>query len=197
VTTQARRAPGRHSGNHSRDRERYFTEARPDAHGRSDIAEVNGPEALTGSPGGRSLISSLSILVLAASLCCSSLGCLLAPHLLASSRDPFAITLQGRKKAIVANFRYDAKPTPKMGACVSCPACSREIPLADSRLPAEFSVPCPRCGQRKIYRSSDAHEPREGMETAKTSGRTLVSTDRDRPAEPKSWLGECASWLMQ
>jgi DNA-directed RNA polymerase subunit RPC12/RpoP len=45
--------------------------------------------------------------------------------------------------------------------CVTCPACSREIPVAGrQRLPQEFSVLCPGCGHRRAYQADEAHEPK-------------------------------------
>ena len=54
------------------------------------------------------------------------------------------------------------------GACVSCPACAREIPLVGRpRLPLEFSVPCPNCGHRNVYQPAAAHDPKQSAEPAK------------------------------
>jgi DNA-directed RNA polymerase subunit M/transcription elongation factor TFIIS len=50
-------------------------------------------------------------------------------------------------------------------ACVNCPACAFEIPLADTkRLPREFSLLCPGCGQREVYYLAQIHEPEEDAE---------------------------------
>ena len=91
---------------------------------------------------------------------------------------------------------------PKISSFVSCPACSGEIPLeGGSRLPAEFSVPCPSCGRRTIYQSADAHDSKKSEEATNTFGRTRFpakkKTKKQAPIPPKSWLKECATWLMQ
>jgi hypothetical protein len=50
--------------------------------------------------------------------------------------------------------------------CVSCPICSCEISLDSAqRLPGEFSVLCPNCGQRKNHKSVEAHDRKEQAET--------------------------------
>ena len=55
------------------------------------------------------------------------------------------------------------------GACVVCPACSREIPLAGTlRLSKEFSVPCPNCGHRNVYQSAGTRDPKQDAEATRT-----------------------------
>jgi len=50
---------------------------------------------------------------------------------------------------------------------VSCPGCSCEIPVQNAaRLPREFSVPCPNCGERKVYGPADVQERKAEVETA-------------------------------
>jgi hypothetical protein len=98
-----------------------------------------------------------------------------------------------RRKAIVATARNESRTE----TCVSCPTCFCEIPLVGTRLPAEFSVPCPKCGRRNVYHSADAHDSKGDAEAAKTSARTLFATERKKTVPPKSWLNECATWLLQ
>jgi uncharacterized Zn finger protein (UPF0148 family) len=91
---------------------------------------------------------------------------------------------------------------PKIGAFVSCPACSCEIPLEGApRLPAEFSVPCPSCGRRTVYQSADAHDSKKAAEATNTFGRARFpakkKTNKQAPTAPKSWLNDAATWLMQ
>ena len=51
------------------------------------------------------------------------------------------------------------------GACVSCPACAREIPLVGrQRLPPEFSVLCPNCGHRTVYPAAAMHDRKPSAE---------------------------------
>lgn len=55
-------------------------------------------------------------------------------------------------------------------ACVSCPACAFEIPMADTkRLPNEFSLLCPNCGQRAVYLSAGVHAPKAAADATRTS----------------------------
>jgi uncharacterized Zn finger protein (UPF0148 family) len=103
----------------------------------------------------------------------------------------------------VATFRYDSKRNEaNSGSRVTCPTCSYEITLdGASRLPAEFSVPCPNCGRRTIYKSADAHDPKHDAEATKTPRTIRFSTDektkRQALIRGKSWLNEYATWLMQ
>jgi predicted Zn finger-like uncharacterized protein len=44
-------------------------------------------------------------------------------------------------------------------SAVTCPNCGTVIPLEkQDRLPDQFSVPCPKCGSRKIFSRSDIHD---------------------------------------
>jgi predicted RNA-binding Zn-ribbon protein involved in translation (DUF1610 family) len=55
-------------------------------------------------------------------------------------------------------------------ACVSCPTCAFEIPVTDTkRLPIEFSLLCPNCGQRALYRSAGVHAPKPAAGAARAS----------------------------
>jgi DNA-directed RNA polymerase subunit RPC12/RpoP len=94
----------------------------------------------------------------------------------------------------------------KAETCVSCPACSYEIPLLNTvSLPREFSVLCPNCGSRKLYEFAQAHDRNQEAEATQISGRAQFGmkqeTDCDLPSEnpvqPKSRLNEFASWLLQ
>jgi predicted RNA-binding Zn-ribbon protein involved in translation (DUF1610 family) len=50
--------------------------------------------------------------------------------------------------------------------------CSREIALVgELRLPEEFSVLCPNCGRRKVYRSAAVHDQ---TQDAEATSRTIV-----------------------
>jgi predicted RNA-binding Zn-ribbon protein involved in translation (DUF1610 family) len=108
------------------------------------------------------------------------------------------LDLGSEKKAIVVKAQDDQET----GSCVSCASCLREIPLAafQHRLD-EFSVPCPSCGRRNLYRPADAHEPRESAKAAKTFGTARFATDKtieQTPStQPASWLNECRSWLLR
>jgi hypothetical protein len=54
----------------------------------------------------------------------------------------------------------------KIDACVSCPMCSSEIPLPSGlRLPRQFSVRCPNCGQRKIHDLAEVHNRKDDAAT--------------------------------
>ena len=95
----------------------------------------------------------------------------------------------------------------KAETCVSCPACSCEIPLLNTAsLPREFSVLCPNCGSRKFYEFAQAHDRNREAETTRGSGRIQFgmkhAADCDLPAgqpmpPPKSRLNGLASWLLQ
>jgi hypothetical protein len=86
--------------------------------------------------------------------------------------------------------------SPREAACVSCSACFFEIPLVNAlRLPGEFSVPCPNCGQRKVYRSAEAHDPKSGTEATKTFGRVHFPARERTTMQPKSWLNGWVAWL--
>jgi hypothetical protein len=55
-------------------------------------------------------------------------------------------------------------------ACVSCPACAFEIPVVDTkRLPKEFSLLCPNCGQRGVYVSAEVHAPKVAADATRAS----------------------------
>ncbi len=57
----------------------------------------------------------------------------------------------------------------KIDACVSCPMCSSEIPLPSGlRLPRQFSVPCPNCGQRKIHDLAEVHNRKDNASQIST-----------------------------
>ena len=69
--------------------------------------------------------------------------------------------LAAKKKAVMARARKDFKTD----TCVSCPACSCEIRLPSAlRLPEQFSVLCPNCGQRKHYGPAEVHDRKEDAE---------------------------------
>ena len=84
---------------------------------------------------------------------------------------------------------------PKTRSCVSCPTCLYEIPLASTRVPGVFSVPCPSCGQRKVYQSTEAHDPKQEAEVTKASGPIQFATGRKRSMRQKSRLNEWLSSL--
>jgi hypothetical protein len=53
--------------------------------------------------------------------------------------------------------------------CVRCPACGFEIRLAGGlRLPPEFSVQCPNCDRRRVYRSAEIYEAPPGAGASAT-----------------------------
>jgi len=54
-------------------------------------------------------------------------------------------------------------------------------------------VLCPNCGQRKVYQSAEAHDPKQDAEATKTSRRIQFSTGKKKSMQPKSWLNEWAS----
>ena len=101
--------------------------------------------------------------------------------------------LAAKKKTVVATSWKDFKTD----TCVSCPACSCEIRLPSAlRLPGQFSVLCPNCGQRKNYGSAEVHD-RKDAEATDTFRRIQFGGRKKISIEPKSWLNECASWLLQ
>jgi predicted RNA-binding Zn-ribbon protein involved in translation (DUF1610 family) len=76
----------------------------------------------------------------------------------------------------------------QIDTCVRCPTCSWEIPLVGTlRLPREYSVLCPNCGQRKVYQAAQAHDLKQDAEATKTSGR-IIQFGTKKAMEPKSWL---------
>lgn len=78
---------------------------------------------------------------------------------------------------------------PSLSACVICPTCSFEIPLASGkRLPDEFSMLCPNCGQRKFYRSADLHALAPDIEAVHAVRRIPFSTGKKQASPTKSWL---------
>lgn len=97
----------------------------------------------------------------------------------------------------------------KADACVSCPACSCEIPVLNATsLPREFSVPCPNCRGRKSYRSVQIHDRKDSAEATRISEQihfgTRPATDYDltvanstQSMQPKSRLSGFTSWLLQ
>ena len=89
----------------------------------------------------------------------------------------------------MADFQRESKTR----AWVSCPACSHEIPLASTpHMRGEFSVPCPNCGQRKMYLWAEAHDAKREAEVIKAAGAIQFATGRKRAMRPKSWLN---AWL--
>ena len=78
-------------------------------------------------------------------------------------------------------------------SCVSCPTCSYEIPVASAPpLRGEFSVPCPNCGQRKMYRPAEVRDPRQDAQAIVVSRTIPFATGRKMPPRPQSWLN---AWL--
>jgi predicted nucleic acid-binding Zn-ribbon protein len=77
--------------------------------------------------------------------------------------------------------------------------------LKTATLPREFSALCPNCGGRKFYLSAEIHDRKRTEETAPHSARiefgASTAIDSDQMAEnleqPKSRLGEIASWLLK
>jgi len=89
------------------------------------------------------------------------------------------------------------RKNPNLDTWVNCPSCLREIAVSTtSRLPAEFSVVCPNCGQRKVHRAADVHEREQGSQTAETSDETGQFGQGKLPQQT-SRLSEWASWLLQ
>jgi hypothetical protein len=87
---------------------------------------------------------------------------------------------------------------PKARSCVTCPTCSCEIPLVcELRLPTEFSVPCPGCGRRTVYQSAETHDPDDDAGATQTCHAIEFSTKKKESMQPKSWLNEWASSLLQ
>ena len=108
----------------------------------------------------------------------------------------------------MVSFRNDRKRNDvKVDACVTCRTCACEIALATPRLPAEFSVSCPDCRRRGVYGSAEVHERREEAAAIRTPGKagfskrkrteTEMSPEMDTSIRAGSWLGDCATWLMQ
>jgi uncharacterized Zn finger protein (UPF0148 family) len=81
------------------------------------------------------------------------------------------------------------------GTYVNCPTCGREIRVVTAlRLPGEFSVLCPNCGDRQVYQSAETHDTKEDPEGTKTSRR--IQFGKKKSMHPKSWLNQWASWLQ-
>jgi len=97
------------------------------------------------------------------------------------------------------------KITVKSESGVTCPTCSFEIPVENTKgLPRNFSVLCPNCGGRKSYLLAQVHDHKQDAETAQMSSRPQFgmrgAIDDDLTAEsipPKSRLSQLASWLLQ
>jgi len=98
----------------------------------------------------------------------------------------------------------------KTNACVSCPTCGYEIiVLTGQSLPREFSVLCPNCGGRKLYRLDQLHDRKLDAESKPIPARVRFGTKpaMDRAIDPnqavgsamspKSRLSELTSWLLQ
>jgi predicted RNA-binding Zn-ribbon protein involved in translation (DUF1610 family) len=74
------------------------------------------------------------------------------------------------------------------GIYVSCPTCACEIPVAGTRrLPNEFSVPCPNCGERRVYRADDVHDLKQSA-AANMKSRNINFSTKKRSVQSKSWL---------
>jgi predicted RNA-binding Zn-ribbon protein involved in translation (DUF1610 family) len=72
---------------------------------------------------------------------------------------------------------------------VICPTCSFEIPLATGqRLPNDFSILCPNCGQRKFYRPADLRALAPDVEAVHAIRRIAFSTGKKQARPTKSWL---------
>jgi uncharacterized Zn finger protein (UPF0148 family) len=90
--------------------------------------------------------------------------------------------------------------------CVNCPTCAYEISVVKTTtLPREFSALCPNCGKRNTYLSAEVHDPKQIEEIIQHSARIEFgkrnAIDCDQmvagPEQPKSRLGEIASWLLE
>ena len=80
---------------------------------------------------------------------------------------------------------------------VSCPTCSREILVTSkTRLPEEFSVPCPNCGRRNVYQPLERHGPKPHAEATEISGKISFSAGKKETTRRKSWLSELTSLLV-
>jgi transcription elongation factor Elf1 len=65
-----------------------------------------------------------------------------------------------------------SRKDPSARTYVNCPTCAREILVVTTlRLPGEFSVLCPNCGERQVYQSVDAHGTKQDPGGIKTSRR--------------------------
>jgi orotidine-5'-phosphate decarboxylase len=90
-----------------------------------------------------------------------------------------------RKLAAVATIRNDIKPD----TCVSCPVCSCEIPVLNTKsLPREFSVLCPGCGARKLYHLAQAHDQKEEPIAAQPSSQR-IQFGMKKSMQPKNPAG--------
>jgi len=93
----------------------------------------------------------------------------------------------------------------KSESCVSCPTCSYEIPLFNTKnLPREFSVLCPSCGGRKLYEPVQIHSLKQEFETTQVTARqqfgmrqAIGDDETAGPMPAKSRLGEITAWFLQ
>jgi predicted RNA-binding Zn-ribbon protein involved in translation (DUF1610 family) len=90
------------------------------------------------------------------------------------------------------------RKAPKATSSVTCRTCSREIPLlSELRQSMEFSVRCPNCGRRSIYREAEIHDLDDGAGAMQTFSSMEFSARKTEPAQSRFWLKEWASWLLQ
>jgi hypothetical protein len=94
----------------------------------------------------------------------------------------------------------------KAEVCVTCPACSHEIPMVTANsLPREFSVLCENCGGRKFYQLAQIHDQKPDAEITGMPARIQFGMKRaiyldetvGQPMPLKSRLSEFTSWLLQ
>lgn len=102
--------------------------------------------------------------------------------------------LVGAQGSAVAVFH---KKNVEVETWVSCSTCSWEIPVScKTRLPLEYSVPCPNCGRRHVYQSLEGHGRNTDAEATERVRRRPFSAGKEETIRRKSWLGELRSLLV-
>ena len=104
----------------------------------------------------------------------------------------------------MAVFRKIVNPDAGL-SCVSCPTCSREIPVHSAvRLAREFSVKCPNCGLRTEYQSAELHDAKPEAESLRKFPRIQFGKKGVKKIEnenifiqPENRLNQLVSWLLQ
>jgi hypothetical protein len=90
-------------------------------------------------------------------------------------------------------------------SCVSCSTCSCEIPVQSGlRMPREFSVKCPNCGERREYQSTELHDARPEAGLPREFKKIQFGRKNVKKIEvenifiqPETRLNQMVSWLLQ
>jgi hypothetical protein len=87
-------------------------------------------------------------------------------------------------------------------SCVSCPTCSGEIPVQSAlRMPREFSVKCPNCGERREYQSAELHDAKPEAGSPRECPRIQFGRKNEKKKDifiqPETRLNQLVAWLLQ